>query len=118
MVKRNRIKGNSLKQTKSKRAKTKVRRVSRKAGAAKTKRVGRKQKGGRVTFFPQSVANIGRSINTGAVNLVNNYRGLEMVPHSAPMRGHPIDNNVAFINSPRPDIISIRQQANDFATAQ
>ena len=116
MVKGNRIKGKSTRQTKTRRANKRVRHTKTKR--AKTKRAKTKQRGGRITFFPQDMINLGRGISTGAHNIVNNYRGIDMVPHSAPTRGHPIDNNVAFINSPRPDIISIRQEANDYASAQ
>ena len=116
MVKGNRIKGKSKRQTKTRRANKRVRHTKTKR--AKTKRAKTKQRGGRITFFPQDMINLGRGISSGAHNIVNNYRGIDMVPHLAPTRGHPIDNNVAFINSPRPDIISIRQEANDYASSQ
>lgn len=56
----------------------------------KSKLPRKQQKGGRVTFLPQDIVNVGRSIGNNTSGFFNVYRGLEPPASPYPTLGHPI----------------------------
>ena len=56
----------------------------------KSKLPRKQQKGGRVTFLPQDIVNVGRSIGNNTSGFFNAYRGLEPPASPYPTLGHSI----------------------------